>query len=453
MILNQINNIFFLGIGGIGMSALARYFLAKGVRISGYDRTPTALTNLLQKQGMQIGFKDDPYLIPEDCQMVIYTPAVPVTSNLYNAVQARQIPSFKRATVLGMISANIPTIAVAGTHGKTTISTMITHLLKTAAIEFCAFLGGISSNYNTNYIHSDNPAWMVVEADEFDRSFLHLSPHYAVISSMDADHLDIYGSSESMIESFRLFAKGVDPSGAIVLKKGLDIEDAFSGKIYHYHLSQPSDLYASKVKITSGSYKANVKGIIDIEEMILGLPGKHNLENALAAITIANLAGVDKESISQGMQSFRGVKRRFEMIVNTDDLVFIDDYAHHPEEIRACIESVREMNPGKKITGIFQPHLFSRTRDLAEGFANSLALLDKLLLLDIYPARELPLEGIDSQWLLDKVILKNKLLVTPLKLIEILKNEDVEVLLTMGAGDIDLLVKPIKEVLEKRFLS
>lgn len=452
MDLKNIHSIFFLGIGGIGMSALARFFHSQGIKVSGYDKTPTALTRSLQDQGMHIFFQDDPALIPQGCQMVVYTPAVPATARLFRALQASALPMHKRAFVLGMISRDIPTIAVAGTHGKTTISTMIAHMLKTAGVPFNAFLGGISSNYQTNFLASDNPQWMVAEADEFDRSFLHLSPRLAIISSMDTDHLDIYGSPEAMLEAFSLFAQKIQPGGTLILKHGLPLPKDYMGRVISYHhLQKTAGLYAENTRVTENKYSADIRGMLNLDTLQIGLPGRHNLENALAAMAVGHLLKIPGNTIAQAMKTFRGVKRRFETIFQGKQAVYIDDYAHHPEELQASIGAARELYPGRKITGIFQPHLFSRTRDLAAGFAESLALLDELWLMDIYPAREEPIPGITSQWLLDKVSLKNKALLSAEAILEKVSQKPPEVLLTLGAGDIDLLVDPLKQILSTKF--
>jgi UDP-N-acetylmuramate--alanine ligase len=450
MDLNRIHNIFFLGIGGIGMSALARHFHARGVVVSGYDRTQTALTLALQQQGMTIFHEDNPEVIPTQCDMVIYTPAVPKSTAIYQEVIKKGLPLKKRAEVLGMISAQIPTIAVAGTHGKTTISTMIAHILRTAGIDFTAFLGGISANYHTNYLGCDNPQWIVAEADEYDRSFLQLSPGIAVISSMDPDHLDIYGNAETMKESFKLFAEKVNNTGTLVLKKGIGLDQTTKAQVLTYHLTETASYYATRIRVENNRYTASVQGEINAENVHIGLPGRHNLENALAAIAVARRLGIDKETIASALSTFKGVKRRFETVFNSEPCVFIDDYAHHPEELSACIGAARELYPGRKICGVFQPHLFSRTRDLAAGFAESLAKLDELLLMEIYPARELPIEGISSEWLLELIPMENKKLVSGQELLQRVQKAPPEVLLTMGAGDIDLLVDPLRQILKEK---
>ncbi|MFO7977905.1 MAG: UDP-N-acetylmuramate--L-alanine ligase [Bacteroidales bacterium] len=450
MDLNKIHNIFFLGIGGIGMSALARFFHARGASVSGYDKTPTSLTHALHQQGMQVFYQDNPEVIPADCQLVIYTPAVPATTRLFQAIEAQGLPLIKRARILGIISEKIPTIAVAGTHGKTTITTMIAHIMRTAGMNFSAFLGGISANYNTNFLGSIAPDWMVVEADEYDRSFLQLAPQIAVISSMDADHLDIYGSTESMLDSFSLFAQKVHPEGLLILKQGLKLNQQIQAPVRDYHISHPAAHYAENIQVKNNTNQAQIKGLAPVEELVMGLAGKHNLENALAAIAVCHHIGIDTHTIARALASFKGVKRRFETIYHDDCRIFIDDYAHHPEELKASLNSARELFPGRKITAIFQPHLFSRTRDLAAGFVQSLSLADELILMEIYPAREAPIPGITSQWLLQQIPLDQKSLMTGEEVLETFIHRDIEVLLTLGAGNIDLLVEPLQKILQKK---
>lgn len=432
------------------MSALARFFHARGARITGYDKTPTALTHALQQQGMEVFYQDDPNLIPSNCQLVVYTPAVPLNTRLYKALESGGLPMMKRAKVLGMISEKIPTIAVAGTHGKTTISTMIAHIMHTAGMKFSAFLGGISANYNTNFLGSNQPDWMVVEADEFDRSFLHLSPHISVITSMDPDHLDIYGSASSMADSFSRFALQTDPRGLLILKKGLKLNQPIEARIRDYHIDQAAAHFADHIRVENGTYQARVMGLARIEELVMGLPGKHNLENALAAVAVCHQLGIDTATMARALAGFKGVRRRFEVIYRDEATVYVDDYAHHPEELKATLSSARELYPGRRITAIFQPHLFSRTRDLVQGFAESLALADELYLMEIYPARELPIPGITSEWLLNQIDMENKKIVTGEKALQALMDKSPEVLLTLGAGNIDLLVEPIKKILQKK---
>ncbi|MBW6497268.1 MAG: UDP-N-acetylmuramate--L-alanine ligase [Bacteroidales bacterium] len=452
MDLNRLHNIFFLGIGGIGMSALARYFHARGIEVSGYDRTPSPITQALQNEGIQVWFDDKESILPEQIDLAVYTPAVPKSTILFAALSAKSVPLMKRAELLGLISGQLPTIAIAGTHGKTTISTMVAHILKTAGIKTTAFLGGISTNYQTNFLDDEQPEWMVVEADEFDRSFLNLRPDIALISAIDADHLDIYGTELALRASFDDFVKRIKPAGTLVLKKGLSAARAFSGRTLTYHTQQEADFMAKNVEVKEGCYLAAIDGLLKTSQFALGLPGRHNLENALGAAAIAWTLGVDASQITTALSTFRGVKRRFETCYQDEKTVFIDDYAHHPEEIRACVKAVRELYPGRQITAIFQPHLFSRTRDLAEQFAQTLALTDRLLLLDIYPARELPIEGVTSQMLLEKIDMSEKKFINKEDIFYELEKNPPEVLLTMGAGDIDRLVPEIALFLKDKRL-
>ncbi len=451
--INEVTNIYFLGIGGIGMSALARYFHDRGVSVSGYDKTASALTNALQQEGITISYTDDPATISSKPQLVVYTPAVPQSTALYQHFVSQHIPVLKRSAVLGLLSEETPTIAVAGTHGKTTVTAMLTHIMKTAEVPCIAFPGGIPTNYNTNFIGDPNPQWMIAEADEFDRSFLKLSPAIALISSMDADHLDVYESREELISSFRHFAERLPSDGVLITKKG--IRGIRPGDKIHlqYHSEEKTDYCLENVRVMQGRYHADIAGMIDVEGIHLLHPGYHNLENALAAAALAHQAGVTPEAIKKGLNSFMGVKRRFEICFQTENTVYVDDYAHHPEEIRACIRSARAIWPGKKITGVFQPHLYSRTRDLAEGFAKSLQELDELLLLDIYPAREEPIPGINAEYLLEKTNMNNAQHCRRENLLDIIREKDTEILITMGAGDIDLFAAPITELLKNKNLS
>lgn len=450
--IDQITNVYFLGIGGIGMSALARYFHSRGVNVCGYDKNPSVITNALQQEGISVSHEDDPAGISFQPEIVVYTPAIPATTKLFQHFAKQAIPLKKRAEVLGIISSALSTIAVAGTHGKTTISAMLTHILKQAAIPCTAFLGGISTNYNTNYIGEPESHWLVVEADEFDRSFLHLHPQMALISSMDADHLDVYGSKEELFRSFSLFTQQVDASGVVILHKKIKKHPGFKGKSFTYGMEGTADYYLQNIRVSNGLYEADIRGLIDLPCVRIGHPGKHNLENALAATALAHQAGVDKEAIRRALLTFTGVKRRFEIHLQTSKMVYVDDYAHHPEEIRACVLSAREIWPERRITGVFQPHLYSRTRDLADQFAESLSLLDELILLDIYPAREKPIEGVTSQIILDKV--KTKVTLCEREhLLSLLGKTPADVLITMGAGDIDRFAEPIKQLLQNKVLS
>jgi len=448
MELNRIHSIFFLGAGGIGMSALARYCMAKGMKVSGYDKTPSPITKALQQEGAAITFEDDPAQLPNDIDLVVYTPAVPISTALFIALVNKNIPMVKRAKMLGILTKGHKTIAIAGTHGKTTISTMVAHILKTSGVKATAFLGGISTNYNTNYLADETSDWIVVEADEFDRSFLELEPDIALISAIDADHLDIYGSEEALRSSFQEFVFRIKPGGTLIKKRGLDITPARNVATLQYHLHAPADLYASGIKVKQGIFHAGIEGLVKCQPFSFGLPGRHNLENSLGAALIADKVGIDGNTIARSLSSFLGVKRRFERCYAGNNWVVIDDYAHHPEEIKATIQAARELYPGREITAVFQPHLFSRTRDLSDAFAESLGLADRLLLLDIYPAREQPVEGVTSEWLLGKVPLNNKVMCQKEELPKAITSLNPGVLLVMGAGDIDRIVPELVENLK-----
>ena len=451
MSLKDKHNFYFLGIGGIGMSALARYFNAAGKFVAGYDLTESPLTKQLVSEGIAVHYEDNVALIPEQIKadkdsLIIYTPAVPRGHRELNYLMDNGYSVKKRSQVLGDITKGAYTLAVAGTHGKTTTSTLIAHLLNQAGKDVSAFLGGISTDYSTNLLIGKNmESPVVVEADEFDRSFLTLHPNLAIITSMDADHLDIYGEATELEKSFREFADNLHPSGKLFYKKGLPLEE--DNRHFSYSITEEADVMGTNVRIENAQYyfdlRLNGKEIKDLQ---LGIPGWHNVENAVAASAVVLEMGLTEDELRVGLVSFKGVKRRFEYIINTPDFVFIDDYAHHPTELAACIGSVKNLYPGKIITGIFQPHLYSRTRDFADGFAESLSLLDELILLDIYPARESPIEGVTSDMILKKVTLQHKKVCSKQDLLEIMKDKKPEVLLTLGAGDIDRLITPLKEL-------
>lgn len=441
MDLSKLQHIYFLGIGGIGMSALARYFVAKGIKVSGYDKTETPLTNQLQNEGIKIHFEDNINLLDEDIDIVIYTPAIPSTHKEFLFFKDNNFKILKRSEVLGLITQNSIGIGIAGTHGKTTISTMTSHLLKQSDIDCSAFLGGISKNYQSNLLLSAKSEYVVIEADEFDRSFLKLEPQIAAISSIDADHLDIYGDKNELKKSFEDYIRKLKPNGILIYKKGLDLKIPENIRSFTYSLQQGSDFYADNIRIEDSAYVFDFysenQNIKDIKMLY---PGLHNIENACLAIAIALLCGVKQDEIKEAILSFQGVNRRFDVRIKSEKITYIDDYAHHPEELKACITSVRALYADKKITGIFQPHLFSRTRDFADEFAKSLELLDVLVLLDIYPARELPIEGITSEMLLGKIKNKEKYLLNKSEILNFIDEKSPEVLLTLGAGDIDQLV-------------
>ncbi|MDR0437825.1 MAG: UDP-N-acetylmuramate--L-alanine ligase [Bacteroidales bacterium] len=444
---NTLNHIYFIGIGGIGMSALARFFKSQGKIISGYDRVRTPLCEELEREGMAIHYTENINLIPKDIDLVIYTPAIPKDHLEFVFLQKTNIPILKRSEVLGLITQNMIGVCVAGTHGKTTITTMIAHLLTQSKVKCNAFLGGISKNYNSNLILSETSKIAVIEADEFDRSFLKLHPKIAVISSVDADHLDIYGSKNAMEENFSEFVNLIQNGGFLFQKYGTP---NLGGTPNFYHLDDPNaDYYTKNLRVENGEYHFDfVAQNGSWNDMVMTYPGLHNVENAVIAIVIAYMLGATETEIREGLKTFAGIKRRFDVHIKTDKLVYIDDYAHHPQEIEACVKSVRNLFANRKITGIFQPHLYTRTRDFADEFAKSLSLLDTLILLDIYPARELPIEGVTSEMLLEKCTCSTKILATKTNLIDILKTQPLDVLLTMGAGDIDQVVNPIIEYLK-----
>jgi len=448
MNLNQIHNVYFIGIGGIGMSALARYFKNIGKQVSGYDKTPTALTRELIESGIAIHFEDSIDLIPKDYfvenTLVIITPAVPKTHSEWNYFMERDFHVKKRAEVLGIITKDTFCFAVAGTHGKTTTSSILGHILYDSGADVTAFIGGIVENYNSNLI-GDGKTVTVVEADEFDRSFLHLHPNIACITSMDADHLDIYGTSDAIEASFLEFADKVEDKNNLFITKELPLAGITVA------VNEDAVYSAFNVRIEDGSYVFDIKtpkGIL--VDFRFGLPGRHNLMNALMAIAMADIYGTPTEAIAVALASFKGVKRRFSYQIKRENLVYIDDYAHHPTEIDAVFQAVNELYPHKKVLAVFQPHLFSRTRDFGDDFAKSLSNFDEVLLLDIYPARELPIEGITSQWLFDKIDNKNKEMVSKEDLIKAILKSDAQVIVTMGAGDIGELVVSIKEALNEK---
>lgn len=448
MNLDHIKRVYLLGIGGIGMSGLARYFKHLGCEVRGYDRTESELTQALVGEGIAVSYEDDPnllpviYTVPSEDTLLIYTPAIPQDLMLKNLLLEKGCKLFKRSEVLGIISGSRFTIAVAGTHGKTTTSTMIAHVLKDTGYDCSAFLGGISTNYNSNVLYGNNNV-VVVEADEYDRSFLTLHPNIAVVTSADADHLDIYGSEKELLESFKLFMGKVVEGGTAIVKQGLPLVGDVS-----YSNGIKSDAYAENIRVEDGEFYFDyIAGEIELRDIHLGIPGIHNVENAVAAITVALKLAIDPEKIRIALSRFAGVKRRFEFVVRQEEAVYIDDYAHHPEELRAFLLSMKKLYPSRKLTVIFQPHLYTRTRDFVDGFADVLALADELLLMEIYPARELPIEGVSSSWLLEKIALKNKRVVQAGEVVKIVDDERPELLVTVGAGDIDRLVKPLKKVL------
>lgn len=451
MQLKDIHTIYFVGIGGIGMSALARYFSGRGVEVYGYDRTATPLTERLEAEGMHIHYHEAPELIPDQVDLVVYTPAVPGTHLELQYFRANHFPVKKRAEVLGIISRGMKTVAIAGTHGKTTTSTITAHLLREGGLDCTAFLGGIAQNYGSNYIDGKG-AWMVVEADEFDRSFLHLDPDLAGILSMDADHLDIYGDEKTLLETgFGAFVEKLKPGGTVWVQNNFVDFFADKAKVKSFGLDR-GDYCSTDVRVEDGYFCFDFQNPkTQLQGLRFTMPGRHNVENATLAITIALELGVKEADIRRGLLNFKGIQRRFEMVYRDEEVAYFDDYAHHPTELRAAIGAARMLFPDKKITGVFQPHLFSRTRDFADGFAEALEQLDEIFLLDIYPARELPIEGVTSDWLAQKMKTKKAIRVQLANALDEIKKVEPTVLLTLGAGDISTLVPKIKNYLENRY--
>jgi UDP-N-acetylmuramate--alanine ligase len=444
--LDTIKNIYFIGIGGIGMSALARYFVAKGCAVSGYDKTKTILTEALTELGINIHYEDDIRLIDTKADVVVYTPAIPASHTELTYFRDNGYEVVKRSDILGWITEGTVNICVAGTHGKTTVSTMVAHLLRDSGYGCTAFLGGIAANYNTNFWSSDNKV-VVVEADEYDRSFLKLNPSVAVITSMDADHLDIYKTAEAFEDAFVSFSEKVKPDGILLAKKGLARETSFDvSKLITYSLNgNGASIYAKDIRVVDGAYHFTVVGPNwQIEEMVLTMGGLHNIENALVAVAVAMHLGIEPQKIKAALANFTGVKRRFEYLIKTESQVLIDDYAHHPAELAALISGVRSLYAGEKLTLVFQPHLFSRTQDLCDGFAESLSAADQVVLLPIYPARELPMPGVTSQMIMNKMTHKNVVLLEKEALSAWVKMQKPKLLVMAGAGDIDVLIRNIK---------
>lgn len=446
-------NIYFIGIGGIGMSAIARYYNFKGYRVSGYDKTPSELTHALESEGIEIHYEDNIDFIPKDVEstLVIYTPAIPRDMGELVYVQKHGYKVVKRSRMLGEISEGQHCLAVAGTHGKTTASTLLAHIFTSDGTGCSAFLGGISKNYGTNLLTSHTPV-IVAEADEFDRSFLQLHPEIAAITAMDADHLDIYSDIEHVREAFKEFASQV--SGTVIIKKGLDITpDDTKASILTYSYNDPeADFHASNICCDScGYFTFDLKwpgGTI--KRCRCGIPGWVNVENSIAASAIALVYGLAPEKVREALASFSGVRRRFDIHVNRPGCAYIDDYAHHPKEIAAAISSMRDIFPGRRLTAIFQPHLYTRTRDFADEFAEALSKVDKLIMLDIYPAREEPIPGVTSEIIFDKVTAPEKVLMTKEELMPYLEKEPIDTLITFGAGNIDRFIGPITELLDNR---
>jgi UDP-N-acetylmuramate--alanine ligase len=455
--MNKFTKYYFLGIGGIGMSALARYFHTKGFQIAGYDRTETKLTSDLITEGIRVSFKDEVEEIPfvftrPENTLVIYTPAIPTDHPQLKYFQDHNFIIQKRAQVLGDITRQSKGICIAGTHGKTTTSTITAHLLYQSQVSCNAFLGGIANNYNTNLLLSAESNLVVIEADEYDRSFHHLSPYMAVITSVDPDHMDIYKTVKAYHESFEYFTSLIRPGGALIIRKGIDIVPQLQKgvKLYTYSMNEGGDFCAENILTVKGEIHFDFVTPNDrINNVRLGVPVQINVENSVAAMALAWLNGVSTEELRTGISSYSGIYRRFNVVYKSEKIVFMDDYAHHPSELRASISSIRNLYPERKITGIFQPHLYSRTRDFAPAFAEALSQLDELILLDIYPAREEPIKGVDSELIFRDVKLENKILCSKENLLPLLKEKQLDVLVTFGAGDIDKLVPLIKDQLKK----
>ena len=444
--LDTIKNIYFIGIGGIGMSALARYFVAKGCVVNGYDKTKTILTEALSELGIKIHYEDNIDLIDKNASVVVYTPAIPESHSELTYYRSNGYEVVKRSDVLGWITEGTVNICVAGTHGKTTVSTMIAHLLRDSGYGCTAFLGGIAANYNTNFWSSDNNV-VVVEADEYDRSFLKLHPSVAVITSMDADHLDIYKTPAAFEDAFVSFSEKVKAGGLLLAKKGLAREASFdTSKLVTYSLNGTgASIYAKDITVVNGAYIFTAVGPSwQIEELVLNMGGLHNIENALVATSVAVHLGIDSEKIKIALANFAGVKRRFEYLVKTNEQVLIDDYAHHPAELAALISGVRSLYSNQKLTLVFQPHLYSRTQDLCDGFADSLSAADEVVLLPIYPARELPIPGVTSEMIAHKMTHKNVVLLEKEAVSDWVKKQQPKLLVMAGAGDIDVLIRNIK---------
>ena len=458
MNIETIQSVYFVGAGGIGMSALIRYFLSKGKRVAGYDRTPSELTVRLIKEGADIHYVEDVNLIPDWCKdsastLVVYTPAIPQEHVELNYFRTNDFEIHKRAQVLGIITRSSKALCVAGTHGKTTTSTMVAHLLHQSAVGCTAFLGGISKNYGTNLLLSQDSPYTVIEADEFDRSFHWLSPYMSVITATDPDHLDIYGTREAYLESFRHYTTLIQPDGVLIIHEGLALQPDVQPSVKTYTYNRESgDFHAENIRIGGGEIVIDfVAPDTRINDIRLGVPISINIENGVAAMALAHLSGVTDEEIRRGMDSFRGVDRRFDFKLKTDRIVFLSDYAHHPAEIAQSVKSVRELYRDKKITAIFQPHLYTRTRDFYREFANSLSLLDEVILTDIYPAREQPIPGVSSRLIYDHLRPGiEKYLCRKEDVLSLLESKPIEVLIVLGAGDLDKYVPEISRLLEKR---
>lgn len=457
--MSEFRNIYFIGIGGIGMSALARHFKNKGYNVAGYDRTRTRLTDEIEAEGIAVTFNDDVATIDEafrDAELtkVVYTPAIPQNNNILRFFTDNKFDVMKRAAMLGELTAQSDAICIAGTHGKTTTSTLTAHILRNSSLGCSAFLGGISNNYDTNYWSNVKSPFVVTEADEFDRSFLHLHPYLSLITAMDADHLDIYGSKDEVVKAFRQYARQTAVGGSLVYKLGLPLSERDvdeDTELFTYSVDNTkADFYAFDIKLSFGRYKFSISTPFGIlRNVTLGVAGRHNVENAVAATALAMLAGAEEDEVRAALKSFTGNRRRFQYRIEENNFCLIDDYAHHPEEIKTMLTSVREMYSDRKVTVVFQPHLFTRTRDFASGFAKSLALADRVLLLDIYPAREKPIPGVDSKMLADRMRNVDVKLTSKERLFDDIMQRPLDVLIMMGAGNIDAMVPEIESKIKE----
>ena len=455
---NKLKSVYFIGAGGIGMSALVRYFLSKDIKVGGYDRTSSELTEKLIEEGACIHFKDDIKLIPseflqKESTLIIYTPAIPESHSELTFFRNNGFEIQKRSQVLGMLTQSGKGLCVAGTHGKTTTSTMAAHLLHQSTVGCNAFLGGISKNYGTNLLLSDKSEYIVIEADEFDRSFHWLTPYATIITATDADHLDIYGTKEAYLESFSHYTSLIKPNGALIMREGIELSPQLQKGVNCYTYSIDSgDFHAENIRIGNGNIIFDyISPLGNINDIQLGVPIYINIENGIAAMALAQISGVNADEIKAGMASFRGVDRRFDFKIKNERIVYLSDYAHHPEEIKQSILSMRALYKDKKLTGVFQPHLYTRTRDFYKEFAESLSLLDEVILTEIYPARELPIPGISSQLIYDHLqVGVEKCICKKEDLLSLLKDKDIEVLMTLGAGDIDNYVPQICDLLKEK---
>ncbi|MDC7184914.1 UDP-N-acetylmuramate--L-alanine ligase [Phocaeicola massiliensis] len=458
MNVNTLKSVYFIGAGGIGMSALVRYFLSKGKNVGGYDRTPSELTEKLIEEGVAIHYEDSSDQIPASFRdasstLVVYTPAIPETHKEFTYFRENGFEIQKRSQVLGMLTRAGKGLCVAGTHGKTTTSTMTAHLLHQSHVGCNAFLGGISKNYGTNLLLSDTSEYVVIEADEFDRSFHWLSPYISVVTATDADHLDIYGTKEAYLESFRHYTSLIRPGGALIMRKGIELQpDLQEGVQLYTYSKEEGDFHAENIRIGSGEiFFDYISPLGNIDDIQLGVPIAINIENGVAAMALAQMSGVTNEEIKEGMKTFRGVDRRFDFKIKNDKVVFLSDYAHHPSEIRQSILSMRALYRDKKLTAVFQPHLYTRTRDFYQDFADSLSLLDEVILVDIYPAREKPIPGVSSRLIYDNLRPGiEKSMCSKEEILDVLRNKNIEVLITLGAGDIENYVPQICELLNKQ---